>query len=220
MHNDKLLSGTKGLQSLIDTISRTAAITNTVPVTVVNLLRSNQLTDWELTIRETTGITDIDLTMTISQQNSSYILKQPISRGGGWQYQGFGAVNIDAVAINAGTGSLEFSLKPITSKIPYIVVAGQTTRQALGGGGVFVPLDNLSNETPSGSVPPFTKFVSLKPSGNMQIRFIDPTGTPVWGSPVLTAVDPYWHEIRMFPWLSMEVAPAGAGQFVTTLYYN
>jgi len=221
MHSDNLLSGTKGLQQLIDTISRTAAITNTVPPTIVNLLRSNQLTDWELTIRETTGNTDIDLTVTLSQQNSSYIIKQPIGRGGGWQYQGFGAVNIDAVAVNAGTGSLEFSLKPITSKIPDIMVAGQTTVQVLGAIGVFSPVDNLSNATPSGYAPPFCKFVTLLPSFTSVYRWVDMTGLVVWTSAPLLHTDPAWDNIRIFPWHTLEVAGnVGAGQGLVSLWHN
>jgi len=218
--NEELLFATRGIQPLIDTISRTAAITNTVPANTVNLLRSNQLTDWELTIRETTGITDIDLTLTISQQSSSYVIKQPLNRGGGWQYQGFGAVQIDAIAVNAGTGSLELSIKPITSKIPYIMVAGQSTRQTLAVAGNWYPLDNLSNATPSGYAPPFTKFVAAKPSGNTALRFVDGTGVAIWQSPVLTAVDNFWDEIRIYPWFALEVQPAVNGQFITTLWYN
>lgn len=218
MAND--LRADRGLNTVFNTVSRTVSITNTVPATTVRLLQSNQMADWELVIRETTGITDIEITLTLTQEQSEYLVKQPISRGGGWSYQGFGPVKIEGVAINAGTGELQLSIKPITSVIPYIMVAGQTTRQALGGAGVFVGIDNLSNATPSGSMPPFTKFVCLKPSGNTSFQYVDITGTVIWGTGVLTPLQAFWTEIRMWPWLRIEVAPAGAGQFISALYYN
>jgi len=219
MAND-LLYGNTGIDTVLDTISRTVAITNTVPVTSINLLNSNQLVDWQFTIRETTGITNIDLTITIYQQNSNYIIKQPLSRGGSWTYQGYGSVTIDAVAINAGTGSLEFSIKPLTSTIPYIMVAGQTTFQTLTGPGTWDPVDSLSNATPSGFSPPFCKFVTILPSFTTSYRFVDQTGVAVWTSAVLLHTDLQWREIRLFPWHSLEVMAAVGVQAITSLWHN
>jgi hypothetical protein len=214
------LRGDRGLNTSFNTVSRTVSITNTVPATSVRLLQSNQSTDWEFVIRETTGITDIDITLTLTTEQSEFIVKQPLNRGGAWSYQGWGPVKIEAIAVNAGTGELQLSLNPQSSKIPYIMVAGQSTRQSLLVAGTFYPLDNLSNQAPSGYAPPFTKFVSLKPSGNSAIRFVDMTGTNIWQTAVLTPIDPFFDEIRIYPWFRIDIQPQGAAQFVSSLWYN
>ena len=210
-----------GLDSYLDVLSREVKVPHTPPTpTVVNCLQTNQLSEWTLTVTEIDGLADISLTVTLTQQNTEYVYKQPLNRGGGWSLQGWGAVKIEAEAINNATGKIQLSLQPETAILPYVMVAGATTFQTLPGAGIFTPINNITNVTPAGYAPPFTKFVSLKPSGATTIRFVDPAGNIVWQSPALAATDVYWYEIRIFPWLKMEIAGSLPAQTLTTLFYN
>ena len=82
-----------GLDSYLDVLSREVKVPHTTPTpTVVNCLQSNQLSEWTLTVTEIDGLADISLTVTLTQQNTEYVYKQPLNRGGGWSLQGWGAV--------------------------------------------------------------------------------------------------------------------------------
>lgn len=210
----------KPIEALQDVISRTVKVENTTPPTVINCIQSNQLTDFNLVVRETSGVTDISLTITLSQANSEFIIKQPINRGGAFSYQGFGSIRVQAEAINAGTGLLELSLTPQSHLIPYIMVAGQTTRQSLPVALNYYAVESLSNATPAGYAPPFTKFLAMKPSGDSVIRFVDITGTVIWQSGIMAADDDFFKEIRIFPWYRIDIRPQAAAQFVSSLWYN
>ena len=68
-----------GLDSYLDVLSREVKVPHTTPTpTVVNCLQSNQLSEWTLTVTEIDGLADISLTVTLGQQNTDYIYKQPV----------------------------------------------------------------------------------------------------------------------------------------------
>lgn len=218
---DSLIHQNIGLDAVNDVLSRQVKINHTAPTpTILNCLQNNQLTEWSLTVTETGLTTDAQLTITISQANTSYQFKQPLNRGGSWTMQGWGSCRVDAEAIHAGTVRLDLSLTPSTFVVPYVMVAGSATFQSLPLAGVFYPVESLANLTPSGYSPPFCTFVSLKPTFNTAIRFVDNTGTTVYQTAILTNIDEYWKEIRLFPWLKIEVAPQNNGQGLSALWHN
>ena len=168
-----LLRSEAGLDSYQYVLSRTVKVPHSVPTpTVIKCLQSNQLTDWDLVITETSQTTNIKITLTISNENGSYTIIQPIGFGGGWKYQGYGSVLIEAEAVNASTGVLVLSLTPPTFKNSYISVGNTTTFQTLPGAGIFSPVENLTNTTPAGHTPPFCTFVTLLPSFTSDYSFI------------------------------------------------
>ena len=73
-----------GLDSYQYVLSRTVKVPHSAPSpTVIKCLQSNQLTDWDLVITETSGTTNIKITLTISNENGSYSIIQPIGFGVG-----------------------------------------------------------------------------------------------------------------------------------------
>lgn len=203
-------------------ISRTVTVPHTVPVpTEMLILNSNQQTDWELTVREVSGIADIKLTVTLSQAASSYVLEQPIGRGGGWKYQGYGAVRVIAEVMNApGPGVLEVSIQPVTNYASYVAVPGQTTGTVLAFPGAWVSIPVLSDVTPNGYAPPFCTLLSMRPSFDANLRALDMAGTFVWQTGNLTRDSEYWRNIPVFPWYELQIAPLNAGTILTNLWHN
>jgi len=216
-----LLRSDAGLDSYQYVLSRTVKVPHSAPTpTVIKCLQSNQLTDWDLVITETSQTTNIKITLTISNENGSYTIIQPIGFGGGWKYQGYGSVLIEAEAVNASTGTLVCSLTPPTFKDSYICVGNSTTYQTLGGAGIFTPVENLTNTTPAGYSPPFCTFVTLLPSFTSNYRFVDQTGTAVYFPGNLLKTDDAWRNIRLHPWYKLEVAPLNAGSGLVALWHN
>jgi hypothetical protein len=203
-------------------ISRTVTVPHTVPVpTEMLILNSNQQTDWELTVREVSGIADIKLTVTLSQAASSYILEQPVNRGGAWKYQGYGAVQVVAEVMNApGPGVLEVSIQPVTNYASYVAVPGQTTLTLLAVAGAWTPIPNLTDVTPAGYAPPFCTLLTIRPSFDCNLRALDMTGAFVWQTGNLTRDDIYWRNIPVLPWYQLEIAPLNAGTGLTNLWHN
>lgn len=217
-----LLSPLRGMDPVDWAISRTVTVPHTVPVPTEELvLNSNQQTDWQFTLREISGIADLKVTVTVAQQASNYIIEQPVGRGGGWQYQGFGPVQVHVEVMNApGPGVVEVSLQPLTNYASYIAVAGQTTFTNLAAPAVFVPIPNLTDTTPAGYAPPFCTLLTIRPSFDCNLRAMDMTGAFIWQTGNLTRDDPYWRNIPVFPWYSLEIAPLNAGTGLTNLWHN
>lgn len=216
-----LLRSEAGLDSLQYVLSRTVKVPHTAPTpTVIKCLQSNQLTDWDLVITETSGTTNVKITVTISNENGSYTIIQPIGFGGGWKYQGFGSVLIEAESVNASTATLVCSLTPPTFKNSYTCLGNTTTYQTLTVAGTFYPVENITNVTPAGYSPPFCTMVTLLPSFTSDFRFVDQTGTPVYFPGNTLKNDPIWKNIRLHPWYKLEVAGLNPGQGLVALWHN
>lgn len=218
---NELLVPNAGLDSFNFVVSRTVKVPHSSPVpTVVRCLQNNQLTDWDLVIQETSGTTNIQVILTITNENGEYTLKQPIGMGGAWKYQGFGSVIVSAEAVNASTGTLVLSLTPPTSLNDYICVGNTTTYQVLTLAANWYPVENLTNVTPAGYSPPFCTHVTLLPSFTTDIRFVDQTGTPVWFPGLTLKTSDMWRNIRLHPWYKLEASPQNPGQGLVALWHN
>lgn len=175
-------------------------------------LQSNLLARWRLVV--SVGITsDVNISIQVSNQDSSYTITSSVSRGSASSFTGFGSMTCEIQNQTPAAVVVELCLDYQTTENPsYQFCSGL---QIINNAAFSAVLSDRVN----GFAPPFCRFLRLFCDGNLDVRFVDQGGNVVGLYLGLTPQDILLNQLHVPPFARAEVQSVAANQNLMSLWF-